>query len=336
MLKLDVSVSWSWQVPWDWALVSSSQFSRFPRWTLCSPPWMSRAICFSLRFIDLMDLIWQLMTACYYLPISSNSIIQRSCPNAPAWIPWRLAASFSSQHRRFHSWNFWLLGFRWFCPTGTTCIRWSPRCIGPVWRIAVFGACPGRDASFNWCRKIGRPSNLAHLTKAWRWLQLGALVLKIFSRVASMNFFKRLTVNMISGWFIIFYNHYHSTSAAGFSSLPRKQQTMPMVEACWTMWHTGGSTLNMQSSAWWKHLTPFRISTPCPDSSDGGVRTCRLKSGPVRLKILVKAPDFSNFSISSYMGVVRADFWPVSCASECNCTPYSWLIILTIPAYSRA
>lgn len=80
----------------------------------------------------------------------------------------------------------------------------------------------------------------------------------------------RLTVNMISGWI---YNHYHSTSAAGFCSLPRKQQTMPMVEACWTMWHTGGSTLNMQSSAWWKHLTPFRISTPCPDSSDGGVRT---------------------------------------------------------------
>ena len=43
-------------------------------------------------------------------------------------------------------------------------------------------------------------------------------------------------------------------------------------------------------------------------------------------KILVKAPNFSNFSISSYMGVGRADFWRVSCASECNCTPYSWLI----------
>ena len=85
---------------------------------------------------------------------------------------------------------------------------------------------------------------------------------------------------------------YHLTSTDGFCFLPRKQQTMPMVEACWTMWHTGGSTPNMQSSAWWKHSTPFRISTPCLDSSRGGVRarwlvylitfgwrlrTCRLK-----------------------------------------------------------
>ena len=212
------------------------------------------------------------LTAYDSLWLSSNIFqfhhptILPQCPSLDS-IPWRLAASFSSQHRRFHSWNFWLLGYRWFCPTGTTCIRWSPRCIGPVWRIAVFGVFPGRDASFNWCRKIGRPSNLAHRTKAWRWLQLWRACFEDFFTSCQHELLHRLTVNMISGWFIII------IILHGFCSLARKQQTMPMVEACWTMWHTGGSTLNMQSSAWWKHLTPFRISTPCPDSSDGGVRT---------------------------------------------------------------
>ena len=174
-----------------WSLLrnSSSRFPVFPV-VLCSPPFepcqlFQPPIPIHIIHKSYGFIFWQLMTACYHLPIHPTIL-----PQCPKGFPWRkFSASFSSQHRRFHSWNFWLLGFRWFCPTGTTCIRWSPRCIGPVWPIAVFGVCPGRDASFNWCRKIGRPSNLAHLTKAWRWLQLDALVLNIFSRVASMNLF---------------------------------------------------------------------------------------------------------------------------------------------------
>ena len=190
MLKLDVSVSRSWQVPWDWALVSSSQFIQpfslscahlsFEPCQLFQPPIPIHIIHKSYGFN---------LTAYDSLLLSSNSIIQRSCPNAPNDSHGEKSCSLALSiagfiHGISGSWDS-----VWFCPTGTTCIRWSPRCIGPVWPIAVFGVCPGRDASFNWCRKIGRPSNLAHLTKAWRWPQLGALVLNIFSRVASMNLF---------------------------------------------------------------------------------------------------------------------------------------------------
>lgn len=75
--------AWSCQVPWDWALVSSSQFIQPFSPLSCAHLHLSRASCFSLRFqfINLMDLIWQLMTACYHLPIHPTSLPQ--CP----WIP---------------------------------------------------------------------------------------------------------------------------------------------------------------------------------------------------------------------------------------------------------